>query len=253
MKKLFKTVYQFFKEKINSIEKIKSHINISNDSDNELNEKFLFDFKMGWRDTSWSNVPGGISVVSDVPVSVNGDENETKENKQYQVIKPIDVLDELERIVKPIDLSNIDQKIQILEYKRDVIKQHYTKRELSALIERLNNRKQYVKFRDFFEQFQNTDENKIGKLCQKYNLVMKESDIFVPEFPDDAILTMKEYTDNVQKITNKKPIFYVISNNEDFRDADGKRDPILLAQSPFGFYYQILGAWDKEMILLTEL
>ena len=38
-----------------------------------------------------------------------------------------------------------------------------------------------------------------------------------------------------------------------FRKAYEKRDPILLAQSPFGFYWQILGAWDKEMLLLGEL
>ena len=32
-----------------------------------------------------------------------------------------------------------------------------------------------------------------------------------------------------------------------------QRDPILLVQSPFGFYWQILGAWDKEMLILSEL
>jgi len=36
-------------------------------------------------------------------------------------------------------------------------------------------------------------------------------------------------------------------------ELDEKRDPILLAQSPFGFYYNILGAWEKEMVYLPEL
>jgi len=94
---------------------------------------------------------------------------------------------------------------------------------------------------------------KLKKLTTKHDLVMEKADIFIPEFPDDAIAIMKSYTENVIKITNKKPIFYVIAEKEDFKYADDKRDPILLVQSPFGFYYQILGAWDKEMLILHEL
>ena len=82
---------------------------------------------------------------------------------------------------------------------------------------------------------------------------MKSSDIFIPEFPDDAIKLMKEYTENMLLICKKKPIFYVIAEPDKFKEAYAKRDPILLVQSPFGFYWQILGAWDKEMLLLSEL
>ncbi len=82
---------------------------------------------------------------------------------------------------------------------------------------------------------------------------MKTSDIFVPEFPDDAIKIMKSYTDKMALICNKKPVFYVIAEEKDFQKKYEKRDPILLVQSPFGFYWQILGAWDKEMLLLSEL
>jgi hypothetical protein len=82
---------------------------------------------------------------------------------------------------------------------------------------------------------------------------MNTSDLFVPEFPDDAIAVMKAYTEEMDKICSKKPVFYVIAEPDKFRKAYEKRDPILLVQSPFGFYWQILGAWDKEMILLSEL
>ena len=41
--------------------------------------------------------------------------------------------------------------------------------------------------------------------------------------------------------------------NRDFEKQYERRDPILLAQSPFGFYYHILGAWDTEMLYLPEL
>jgi hypothetical protein len=68
-----------------------------------------------------------------------------------------------------------------------------------------------------------------------------------------VLLSMKKYTDNMEKLCKKKPVFYVIAEPDKFKKAYEKRDPILLVQSPFGFYWQILGAWDKEMILLSEL
>ena len=64
---------------------------------------------------------------------------------------------------------------------------------------------------------------------------------------------MAAYTEHTVSVCGKKPIFYVIAEPDKFRKAFEKRDPILLVQSPFGFYWQILGAWDKEMLLLGEL
>ena len=47
--------------------------------------------------------------------------------------------------------------------------------------------------------------------------------------------------------------FYSIAEKEMFNDEYKRNDPILLVQSPFGIYWQILGAWDKELVLLEEL
>lgn len=181
-------------------------------------------------------------------------EGDTENNYPRKIkVKPIDVLNELETIPTPFTLAAIDDKIQMLRYKSDLITQHYAKREVEALIERLENRKKYIEHRTFFDTFQNTTDEKIHILLEKYDLVMRESDIFVPEFPDEAISAMKKYTEEVQKICEKRPIFYVIATPESFQASYGKRDPILLVQSPFGFYWQIIGAWDKEMLLLSEL
>lgn len=167
--------------------------------------------------------------------------------------KPIDVLNEIEVIPTPFSLVGIDQKIAILNDKREFIKNKYAKREVEGVIERLENRKQYAKHVAFFTQFQNTTDEKIEALLTKYDLEMKSPDLFVPEFPDQAVSIMKKYTETCKKICDKKPVFYVIAEPGDFKEKDKKRDPILLAQSPFGFYWQILGAWDKEMIMLGEL
>lgn len=168
-------------------------------------------------------------------------------------IKPIEVVEELESEPNPFTIQNLDEKIAILNIKKELITQEYSKREVVGLIERLENRKKYEENSEFFDQFKNTTDEKIDLLLDKYELVMKPSDIFVPEFPDEAINVMKAYTDKMEELFEKKPVFYVIAEESKFRKAYEKRDPILLVQSPFGFFWQILGAWDKEMLILSDL
>ena len=245
MKEIYNKLKSFFKKRNNST----GSAFILN-SDRELNDTFLFDFKNYQSQYTGTTMNTFISVGG---MDSDSSEDQNSSRPQKIAVKPKDVLEELETIPTPWTLSNLDDKIEVLKYKRDLITQHYSKREVEGLIERLENRKKWDKFKNFFDEFQNTTDEKIDILLEKYDLVMKTSDLFVPEFPDDAIAVMKKYTDNMQKLCKKKPVFYVIAEPDKFKKAYEKRDPILLVQSPFGFYWQILGAWDKEMILLSEL
>jgi hypothetical protein len=249
---MIKTIKKLFSRNNNS------GINIVTSSSDGLDETFLFDFKnyqSGYRGGGNTLVSGTFMFESE---SSSSDpytpSNEKTDKKPKKIaVKPIDVVNELETIPTPWTLANLQDKIDILEYKRDLITQRYSRREVEAMIERLENRKKWDKFKKFFDGYQNTTDEKIDNLLDKYDLVMKTSDLFVPEFPDVAIQTMKSYTDHMIKLCKKKPVFYVIAEPDKFRKAYEKRDPILLVQSPFGFYWQILGAWDKEMMLLSEL
>jgi len=220
-------------------------------SDESLNDIYLFDFYKGYNQNTFTIPQMGSNIGS--ITGDNSDSDSEKKSTQKIRIKPIDVLNELETKPIPFTLELLDEKISVLKDKSDIIRQTYAKREVDALIERLEHRKLYQEHHRYFEKFQNTDDGKVAKLLDKYDLVMNESDIFIPEFPDEAIQIMKEYEGQVRFITKKKLVFYVIAEPDKFRDAYDKRDPILLVQSPFGFYYQILGAWDKEMLLLSEL
>lgn len=251
---MFERIKKFFGNNNKSKDSKKqstSSLSISYDSDSSgLNEKYLFDFRNYQSGTSVNT----FIVSGTVSGSLDGGNEESKPQEIRKIaVKPIDVLEELETVPTPWDLSNLDDKITILKFKSDLITQYYTKREVEGLIERLENRKKWGEFKDYFDGFKNTTDEKIEKLLDKYDLVMKESDLFVPEFPDVAIKTMMEYTEKMDKLCGKKPVFYVIAEPDKFRKAYEKRDPILLVQSPFGFYWQILGAWDKEMLLLSEL
>lgn len=224
----------------------------------ELSENFLFDF----RADMYGSMP--ISEVSiqlgrDDAMEGGGEPNVPEAPKPQRMVKiavkPIDVFDELERLPTPFSLEMLDQKIEMTKARAAMVKQHYTKRELEGILERLEFRKKYSgPVKDYFSKFDTTSDEKIAKLLAKYKLEQHTSDLFIPEFPDEAIATMTEYTKQVEKLTGKKPVFYVISEASDFKQKWDRRDPILLAQSPFGFFYDILGVWGPEhMQTLLEL
>ena len=186
------------------------------------------------------------------------------EDKKLEIkieVKPIDVVGELERVPTSWSQVGIDEKITILQEKTELIKNNYAKREVNGMLERLQNRKKYFiqsatgeTFKEFFTKFDSTTEEKVEELVKKYpHLTLKDSDLFIPEFPDVAIEMMRQYTEKCKELCDKKPVFQVIAPAAMFKEKYKRRDPILLAQSPFGFYYDILGAWDEEMVMLSEL
>lgn len=224
----------------------------------ELSENFLFDFRADMFGNSMPiTATGGIQLdgnMNDADAVDSSVEIEPKKTVKIAV-KPIDVFNELERLPTPFSLEMLDQKIEMTKARAAMVRQHYTKRELEGILERLEFRKKYSgSVKDYFSKFDTTSDEKIAALLAKYKLEQHTSDLFIPEFPDEAIATMTEYTKQVEELTGKKPVFYVISEASDFKQKWDRRDPILLAQSPFGFFYDILGVWgDESMQTLFEL
>jgi hypothetical protein len=218
-----------------------------------MEDKYLFDF-LNW--SSQYDRSGGGMFINTPQVVQEMDANPSKPDAKPSakiIMKPKDVLNELETVPTPFALAGIEEKIAILKDKTKLIRDGYSKREIEALIDRMGNRMKYFDNKEFFEKFNNTTDEKIAALVAKYELVMKTSDIFVPEFPDEAVKVMTDYEAKCKELFDQKPVFYVIAQPDQFRKAYEKRDPILLVQSPFGFYWQILGAWDEEMFILSEL
>lgn len=204
-------------------------------------------------DGSWipNNVEGGQTLPP--PPNNFGNLPVTPKEKP-QPKKPKEVIDELDTVPMPWNLENIDEKIAIMKDKQSLTLQRYANGEVTGMVDRLENRKKYESVKTFFQQFPNTTDEKIEALIKKYNhLKIGTTELFVPEFPNDAVKAMKEYTEHCKTLCNKKPVFYVIAQKKDFEAKVKRRDPILLVQSPFGMYWQILGAWDEEMVLLSEL
>ena len=126
--------------------------------------------------------------------------------------------------------------------------------EIASILIRMENRIKYDQFNSFFDNYAYTSTVKIDELVKKHDyLKIGKVEQFLADMPKEAVDEMKDYTANTKKLCNKKPIFYIIADKKDFEKSSQRRDPILLAQSPFGHFWQIIGAWDKEMMFLEEL
>lgn len=150
-----------------------------------------------------------------------------------------------------IQLSDFKNKLALLktesDYRRGVS-------EICSIIIRLQNRKEYSKFKSFFEEYAYTTTSKVQGFIKAHNyLKLDKVEQFVADMPKEATQAMRDYNAKTKEMCKKSAIFYIIADQADFRKTAQRRDPILLAQSPFAHVWQILGAWDKEMLMLEEL
>ncbi len=126
--------------------------------------------------------------------------------------------------------------------------------EIESILERLENRKRIKEYKKILDKYPHTTSELIAKVVSaNSHLRAARAEEFVPDFPKEAINAMKEYDAMCIGLTEKKAVFYVIASHQDFEVKNKRRDPILLAQSPFGHFWQILGAWDAEMVYLADL
>lgn len=182
---------------------------------------------------------------------------------EHALVTPKQVFHELERVQNVFSLLDIEKKITLYKSMCSLIRNGGNggiKSTLDDIHIRLCARLKYrndKKIREFYDQFQNTTDMAIHALLEKHeHLRIGPADDFIPEMPEDALKLMIDYAKYTLKVTDKKPVFYLIAGESDFKRkqcANHKRDPILLVQSPFGFYWQILGAWDEEMQHVQEL
>lgn len=158
-----------------------------------------------------------------------------------------------------VDPKYVDEQITSFKDKLGLIKaEEYDMRhgvnEIASVLLRLENRKKYKDVAAFFDEFPYTTTTKIDKVL-KDNGYLKIGQVaqFLADMPKEAVSAMNDYNKHTKQICSKQAVFYIVADKKDFQKTSSRRDPILLAQSPFGHFWQILGAWDKEMLLLENL
>jgi hypothetical protein len=103
-------------------------------------------------------------------------------------MKPIDVASELEKSPTNWTMRGLDEKIGVLQDKINLTKNPIAKREMELLVACIENRKKYndeiesgkKTFKEYYTNFDTTTQPFIDTLLEKYKLIIKDSDIFVP-------------------------------------------------------------------------
>lgn len=252
---------KLFGKSIFEFNKNSSYFYINQADERNNKSKYLPDF--------YINTTSGTAIESSVmsiPVSEATDKLtgvEKKEDKEKVHITPRDIyelkmLNEKSLTINT-DSDYVEEQIKSFKDKLSFVKKEEFDMsrglsEISSVLMRLENRKKYPKFKDFFEQYPYTTTSKIKDIIEKNDyLKIGQVSQFVADMPAEAIEEMKKYKESTEKLCSKEPVFYIIANKKDFQKTETRKDPILLAQSPFGHFWQIIGCWDKEMLLLEEL
>jgi len=174
------------------------------------------------------------------------------EDKRIE-LKPKDVVEELNGDKPEVSFDNLDEKIKAIKKRRDFMRDDLgiiTTEEDQAL-EWLEARKKGKKMLDEFNKWPLTTSDKIVKLLSKYKLQKAHINQYHLALPKEAIDEMEAFYNLFSKVTDTKPEFIIIADK--MEEVDKKRDPILLATSPFGKFFHVLGAWDKEVEIMHEL
>jgi len=166
-------------------------------------------------------------------------------------VKPVEVVQEILAETPEMDIKDLDKKIKIVQRRFNSLKKakiHATD-ELNAL-RYLKARKKYIKFAHLLK-WSITTETKLKELCSKYKLRFVGLSGYYRNIPMEAIDEMDIFVEAYEKIESKAtPEFFLIIDDG---GKEERKDPILLASSPFGKWYYVLGAWDKEVEIVDEI
>lgn len=158
-----------------------------------------------------------------------------------------------------VDPAYVDQQLADFKDKLSLLdSQNYDMargiKEIGSILVRFENRKKYFDHKEFYEQFPYTTTSKVEEMLVKHkNLKVGQLGQFIADIPKEALNIIKDYDKETQKMCDQKAVYYIIADKKDFKQTASRKDPILLAQSPFGHFWQILGAWDEEMLFIEEL
>jgi hypothetical protein len=173
-------------------------------------------------------------------------------------VKPVKLFRELMCDEPKFKLGDIDAQIKFVERRRNLLREELgvgTGDEEEALIY-LRARKKLLKKEHNFK-WAVTKNSLIKSLCEKYAVSLVSFEAYSKTIPMEAVRELELYLKEHKKYTDAKPVLKLIIDDAPppgkQQSAERKKDPILLASSPFGAWWFILGAWDKEVAIVDDL
>ena len=221
----------------------------------KLMNKINFFKKRGYQ-SGWDNDFGtGLTISGSsgfISTSYNGEVGEPNENIDDRIEKkPVEIFGELMMEIPEIDLNNLDHKLSVIYERARFLKEHMgvNPTDESEAIGYLLSRKKFKKKGKLF-QWPVTNKKLINALCLKYKVTEVNFAGYYKTVPNEALDKLKKYITAHKKVSKLRPDITVIV---DQGGVEEKKDPIMLAKSPFGKWYYVLGAWDKEVEFVDEI
>jgi len=241
----------------------------------------MFDFLKGLKKkkplplyrTGWGSGTGGSFVSFDTSQYVNITSSLSSDSGQITGVakeknedtriskKPVEVYKEILSEEPFIDVSDIDAKIKMVENRIKVLRDDLginVSDEPEAL-EFLKARKKLAKVgKKHGFGWATTTIALVNDLCKKYKLAYVDVQSYYKTMPLEAIEELEKYLKEYKKYTDIPPVIKLVIDDEPPKNVEGKdnerkKDPILLASSPFGKWFFVLGAWDKTVAVVDEL
>lgn len=222
-------------------------------------------YRSGWEMSSDSYVSVTSSApplqIGSVSITEQGlvDMTKKKEKTKKLAVKPVKLWKQIISEIPKINLNNLDKQIKIVQERRRVLKEHLelnTDDEDEALIF-LKARKKLLKKPKHDFKWAVTNIKKIKELCDKYEVDYVDIRAYYKTLPNEAVKELDKFMKEFKKYSNAEPVIKLIIDDEPeegkTQSAERKKDPILLASSPFGKWFFILGAWDKEVKIVDDL
>lgn len=165
--------------------------------------------------------------------------------------KPIEVVQDLYSNKPEMNLKDIDKQIEIVKTRKDLLEKINSNGvNEDIIIGFLEARKKY---KEYYQEFnwKVTTRDKILEFLKKY-LYLEKVPIndFTPCVPTEALEELDRFITSYKKIRpDEEPVIEIICPKKDI----STKDPILLAYSPFGNWWYVLGAWDKEVDIVDDI
>lgn len=211
-----------------------------------MRKKSLPAYQTGWYGNTDNNYVQFTSIENTVHTLATGD----KVADTRVVKKPVEIVGEIVVDQPLLNLDNLDQQIKTVKRRIDVLEeQSVPLADEHEALGYLKARQRYKKFASLF-RWSITTADKIDELCRTYKVQKVSFASYVKNVPNEALDEIEKFMRAWEKVRDDKPDLSLII---DYDGPEHKKDPILLARSPFGRWFYILGAWDKEVEIVDDL
>jgi len=179
-------------------------------------------------------------------------EKEKELPKDERIVKkPVEVVKDVIAEEPKMNLIDLKKQIRLVERRKRCLEEEckVTPSDEIEALKYLKARLKYLKYAKLFRWAITTNE-KIAELLKTYKLSNVGFRSYFKSVPMEAIDELEKFMNAWKKVSNTEPDLRLIIDDG---GTETKKDPILLASSPFGKWFYVLGAWDKEVQYVDDI